>query len=62
MNNENSLYEVSIDEINYTRERIRENLKYKKEKKDFKKIIYSVYEKYGLIKKKDQKKILVKIY
>ena len=33
MNNENLSYEVSIDEINYTRERIRENLKYKKKKK-----------------------------
>ena len=42
MNNENSTYQnsrhqVSIDEINYTRERIRENLRYKKEKKDLKK-------------------------
>ena len=51
MSNENSSYQNLLHDVNYTRERIRENLRYKKEKKDFKKIIYNIYENDGLIKK-----------
>ena len=63
MSSENSSYQNSLHDVNFIHERIRENLRYKKEKKDFKKIIYNIYENDGLIKKiRSKQKILVKIY
>ena len=51
MINENSSYQNSLHDVIFIHERIRENLRYKKDKKDFKKIIFNIYENDGLIKK-----------